>query len=128
MTAVFLGKFSTFGGLLNRNADASTGKVEVDDLDPEFFTWCDHLLWRVDVVRRHFRNMHEAFDAVAHLYESTEWNELRDATINKLAHFVRAGEFLPWVLLCGLQREADALAAHVDIENLNCYFVANGNN
>ena len=35
--AVLGGEFATFGGLLDRQADAATGEVEIDDLHPQLF-------------------------------------------------------------------------------------------
>ncbi len=58
---------SAFCGLFNRQADASTLEVQVDDLDPEFFARGNYLFGKVNVVGRHFRNVHQSFDAVADL-------------------------------------------------------------
>ena len=38
------------------------------------------------------------------------------------------GELLPWILLGGLERQADPLAAEIDLEDLDFDLVANGNN
>jgi len=38
VAAVFLGQFTALCGLLDRQADAATVEVEIDDLDPQFFT------------------------------------------------------------------------------------------
>ncbi|CAB4324459.1 unannotated protein [freshwater metagenome] len=118
---------ATFGSLLDGEADAATLKVEVDDLDPEFFAWRDDLLGKIDVVRRHFRNVHEAFDAVANLHEGTERNELGDTAVDEFANLMGGGEFLPRILLGGLERKADALAVEIDLEDLHVDLVADGN-
>ena len=70
--AVLLGQLATLGGLLDRQADAAAGEVEVDDLDPQLLAGGDDLLGRLDVVGRHLRDVHQALDAVAHLDERTE--------------------------------------------------------
>ena len=126
MLAVLGGEFATLGGLLDRQADAATGEVEIDDLHPQLFTGRDDLLGRVDVVRRHLRDVHEAFDAFADLDECTELDELGDPAVDELLDLMAFGELLPRILLSGLQREADALTAEVDIEHLHLDGVADG--
>ena len=124
---VLFGQFATLGCLLDRQADAAAGEVEIDDLDPQLFAWGNDLLWRVDVVCAHLADVHETLDAFAHLSERTEWHQLGDAAVDQLANFVAVGEGLPRILLSGLERQADALAIEVDIEHLNGDWVANGN-
>ena len=124
--AVLCSELAAFGSLLDRQADATTCEVKIDNLDPELFARCDDLLGTVDVVGRHFRNVHEAFDAVADLNESAELHELGDSTVDELTHLVAFGKFLPRVLLSCFQREADALSAEVDVKHLNLNRVANG--
>ena len=125
---VLLGQLATLGSLLDGEADATTGEVEIDDLDPQLFAGRDDLLGRVHVVRGHLRDVHETLDAFANLHETTERHQLGDTAVDQLAHLVRAGELLPWILLGGLQRQADALTVEVDIEHLNGDLVANGDN
>jgi hypothetical protein len=60
--------------------------------------------------------VHEALDAFADLDERTELHELGDPAVDELLDLVALGEFLPRILLGGLQREADALTAEVDVE------------
>jgi hypothetical protein len=88
VAAIFLGQFATFGGLTDREADTATLEVEVDDLDPQLLARRDNLLWSFDVVSRHFGDVHETLDSIADLDERTEWHELRDATVDKLADFM----------------------------------------
>ena len=109
--AVLLGQLATLGGLLDRQADAAAGEVEIDDLDPQLLAGRDDLVGRVDVVGGHLGDVHEALDAVADLDERTELDELGDPAVDELADLVGGGELLPRVLLGGLQRQADALAA-----------------
>ena len=103
MLAVLGGELATLGGLLDRQRNAATRQVEVDDLDPQFLARRDDLLWRVDVVGRHLRDVDEAFDAVADLNESTELHELGDPTVDELADLVGFGELLPRIGLGGLE-------------------------
>ena len=124
--AVLLGQLATLGGLLDRQADPPAGEVEIDDLHPQLLAGRDDLIGRVDVVRRHLRDVHEALDAVADLDEGTELDELGDPAVDQLADLVGGGELLPRVLLGRLQRQADALAAHVDVEDLDVDLVADG--
>jgi len=60
------------------------------------------LLREVDVVARHLRDVHEAFDAVAHLDERAERHQLGDTAVDQFADLVVRGELLPGVLLRGL--------------------------
>ena len=128
MLAILLGQLATFGGLLDRQADAAASQIEIDDLDPQFLAGRDDLLGGIDVMGAHLADVHQTFDTVAHLYESTEWHQLGDPAVDQLANLVRRGEFLPRVLLGGLERQADALALEVDIEHLNGDRVANSDN
>src|SRR5690606_38789078 len=63
--------------------------------------------------------VHQALDAVLDADERTERHELGDLAGHNLADGVRAGEGLPRVLLRRLEREGDALAVHVDVEDLD---------
>ncbi len=51
-------------------------------------------------------------------------HQLGDPAVDELAHPMVAGELLPRVLLGGLEREADALAVEVDLEDLHLDLVA----
>ena len=64
-------------------------------------------------------DVHQALDAVLDAHERTERNELGDLARDDLADGVGAGEVLPRVLLRRLQRQGDALAVHVDVEDLD---------
>ncbi len=115
---------ATLGSLLDRQADASALEVEVDDLDPQLLAGTDHLLGKIDVLLAHLRDVHETLDALAHLDERTERNQLGDPAVDQLADLVIGGELLPRVLLGGLERKADALLAEIDIEHLHLDLVA----
>ena len=78
----------------------------------------------LDVVRRHLGDVHETFDTVADLYERAERHELGDPAVDEFADTVVGGELLPRILLCRLEREADALAVEIDLEHLDGDFVA----
>ena len=124
MLTVFLGKLAALGSLLDRQADAATGEVEIDDLDPQLFTGSDNLLRSVDMMGAHLADVHQTFDAFADLRERAERHELGDAAVDQLAHFMTVREDLPWVLLGGLEREADSLTIEVDVEHLHGDWVA----
>ena len=49
--------------------DPAALEVEIDDLDPQLLGRGDDLLGKIDVVRRHLRDVDEALDAVADLDE-----------------------------------------------------------
>src|SRR5258705_315161 len=76
---------AAFGRLLDRQGDATPVEIDVDDLDPQLLARCDDLLGRLDVVRGHLRDVHETFDAFAHLHEGAEGHELRDLAVHELA-------------------------------------------
>ena len=105
------GDLATLGGLLDRQRDAPAVEVDVDDLHPELFARGDDLLGRLDVVRRHLGDVHQTLDAFADLHERAERHELGDPAVDELADLVAVGELLPRVLLRGLERQRDALAA-----------------
>ena len=112
------------GGLLDRQRDAPTVEIDVDDLDPQLLAALDDLLGRLDVVDRHLGDVHETLDALAHLDERAEGHELRDPSVDELADLVAGRELLPRVLLGRLERERDALAGQVDVEDLHRDLVA----
>ena len=120
------GDDATLGGLLDRQADAPALQVEVDDLDPEFLTRRDDLFGELDMVGRHLRDVDQSLDSVANLDERAERDQLGDAAIDQLADLVALGELLPWILLGGLEREADALTTAVDVEHLHADLIADG--
>src|SRR5690606_32212905 len=106
-------------GLLQRQRDAATLEVDVDDLDEDLFAHRDDLLGQLDVLAGELRDVHEALDAVCHADERTERDELGDLARCDLTDRVRAGEDLPRVLLRRLQRQGDALAVEVHLEDLD---------
>ena len=116
---------ATLGGLLDREADPSTLKVQVDDLHPEFLTWGDDLFGQLDVVGGHLRDVHEALDSIAHLHEGSERDQLRDPAVDQFAHLVGAGEFPPRILLGGFQGEADPFPAEIHLQHLHLDLVVN---
>ena len=120
------GHDTALGGLLDREADAPALKVEVDDLHPELLIRGDHLLGELDVVGRHLRDVDQALDAVSDLDERAERDQLGDPAVDQLADLMALGELLPGILLGGLQRQADALTATVDVEHLHLDLVADG--
>ncbi len=65
----------------------------------------------------------QTLDALVDAHERTERNELRDLTGDDLPDLVRTGELLPRVFLRRLERQRDALAVHVDVEDLDGDFL-----
>ena len=123
---VLLGDLASVGGLLDRQADSTTLEVDLDDLDPQLLAGRDDLLGQVDVVCGHLRDVHEAFDAVAHLDEGAERHQLGDSAVHQLTFLVAIGELLPRVGLGVLERQADALLVEVHVENLDLDLVTHG--
>ena len=105
--------------LLQRERDATTLEVDVDDLDEDLVADRHDLLGELDVLAAELRDVHEALDAFRDTHERAERNELRDLAGCDLPDRVRAGEHLPRVFLGRLERQRHALALHVDLEDLD---------
>src|SRR3989440_5989836 len=95
--------FATLCRLLDRQRDAPPVEIDVDDLHPQLLAGGDDLLGRLDMVRGHLGDVHEALDALAHLDERAERHELGDLPVHELADLVAVRELLPRILLRGLQ-------------------------
>src|SRR5690606_31194909 len=106
-------------GLLQRQRDPPTLKVDVDDLDHDFLVDLDDLLRYVDVASRELRDVNEALNTVVHAYEGAEGHELRDLARDDMADLVRPGELLPRIFLGRLERQRDPFAIHVHIEDFD---------
>ncbi len=117
--AVLLGHLATLGCLLDGQADPPALEVDVDDLHPQLLTRCHYLLGQVDMVHGHLGDVDQALDAVSNLHEGTERDKLGDAPVDQFADLVRVGELLPWVGLCGLERQADPFLGQIDVEHLD---------
>src|SRR5690606_16046385 len=91
----------------------------VDDLHEDLFTDRDDLVGQLDVLAGELRDVHKALDAVRDAHEGAERDDLGDLARGDLADRVRTREDLPRVLLRGLQRQRDALAVQVDLEDLD---------
>src|SRR5690606_15492679 len=111
-------------GLLQRQRDAAADVVDVDDLDGDDVTDLEHLLGTVDVGLGQLGDVDEALDALLELHEGTERHQLGDGALDELAHVVLAGELAPRVLLRPLERQADPLAVHLDVEDLDLDLLA----
>src|SRR5690606_31308683 len=96
----------------------------VDDLDEDLLTDVDDLLGQLDVALGQLGDVHETLDAVLDAHEGTERDELGDLARDDLADRVGPGEVLPRVLLRRLERQGDALAVHVDVQDLDRDLVA----
>ncbi len=110
-------------GLLQREADATALEVDVDDLDEDLVVDLDDLLRDLHVALGQLGDVDQTLDALVDAHERTEGNELGDLTGNDLPDLVRAGELLPRVFLRRLERQGDALAVHVHVEDLDGDFL-----
>src|SRR5690606_5933177 len=106
-------------GLLQREADPAAVEVDVDDLDEDLGADLDDLLGDLHVALGQLGDVHQALDALLDADERAERNQLGDLAGDDLADLVRAGELLPGVFLGGLEGQGDALALHVDVEDLD---------
>ena len=124
MLLILRSHLTTLCGLLDREADTASLQVQIDDLHPQLLTRGDDLFRQVDMVCRHFGDVYESLDTVAHLHERAERDEFGDSTVDQFADTVARSELLPGILLGSLQREADALAAEIYLEDLHFDLVA----
>src|SRR6478609_7304219 len=106
-------------GLLEGERDTAALEVDVDDLDEQLIPYGDNLLGQLNVAHGELGDVDQAFDAVFNANERAERNQLGDLTRNNLAEGVGAGEGLPRIFLRSLERQGDALAVQVDLENLD---------
>src|SRR3954454_8281989 len=106
-------------GLLQRQRDATTLEVDVDDLDVDLVADVDDLLRDLYVTLGELGDVDEALDALGDPDERAERHQLGDAAGNNLTDRVGAGERLPRVFLRRLERQRDPLAVHVDVEDLD---------
>ena len=106
-------------GLLERQRDAATLEVDVDDLDEDLVADLDDLLGDLDVALGQLGDVHQALDALVDADERAERHQLGDLAGHDLPDLVGAGELLPRVFLGRLERQRDALAVHVDVEHLD---------
>src|SRR6185437_397429 len=109
----------TLVGLLERQADPPPVQVDVDDLYEDLLAHLNDLLRDLHVPVGQLGDVHQALDALLDADERAERDQLGDPAGNDLADLVRAGELLPRVFLRGLQRQRDALAVHVHVEDLD---------
>src|SRR5699024_7249433 len=106
-------------GLLQRQGDAAAVQVDVDDLDHGLLADGDDLVRDIHVALGQLGDVDQALDALLDADERAERNQLGDLARHDLADGVGAGEHAPRVLLGRLQRQGDALAVQVDLENLD---------
>ena len=116
---------NTLISLLEGQRDAAAVHVDVDDLHEQFFANRDNLVCQIHVAHSQLGDVNQTLDAVFHADERTEGNKLGDLAGNDLADGVGPGEGLPRVLLSRLERQGDALAVEVDVQDLDRDLVAN---
>ena len=123
-----LGTADGLAGLLERERDTTTLKVDVDDLDEDIVVDVNDLLGQFDVTLSKLGDVHQAFDALFDANECTERDQLGDLTGHNLTDLVRTSELLPRIFLRGLEGQRYALAIHVDVKNLDGDLGANFDN
>src|SRR5680860_1287510 len=116
---VLAGRVDTLVGLLERQRDAATLQVDVDHLHEDLVVDADDLLGHLDVTDGELGDVHQSLDALLDPHERAERDELGDLARPDLADRVGPRELLPRVLLGRLQRQGDALAVHVDVQDLD---------
>src|SRR5262249_5451179 len=79
----------------------------------------DNLLRDLDMALGQLGDVDQTLDAVVDADERTERNQLGDLARHDLLDRVRPGELTPRVFLRRLEREGDALAVQIDVENLD---------
>src|SRR5699024_714476 len=104
--------------LLERERDAATIEVDVDDLDEDVLVDGDDLLGQIHVALGQLGDVHETLDAVLDAHERAERHQLGDLARDDLAERVGAGDQLPRILVGRLQRQGDELAVEVNVEDL----------
>src|SRR5690625_231700 len=114
--------------LLERERDATTLQVNINDLDQHLFVNLHDLLGQFNVADGQFGNMNEALDAVFDAHKRTERNQLRHLARDDLPDGVGACEGLPRVFLSSLERQRYAFAIHVDVEHLDRDFLTHFDN
>src|SRR5699024_3010291 len=95
-----------------------------DDLDHGLLADGDDLIRHVHVALGQLGDVDQALDALLDADERAKRHQLGDLARDDLADGVGAGEHAPRVLLGRLQRQGDALAVQVDLENLDGDLVA----
>src|SRR5699024_2719568 len=99
--------------------DTTTVEVDVDDLDHGVVVDRDDLVRDLDVALGQLRDVDQALDALVDTHEGAERHELGDLARDDLTDRVGPGEVPPRILLRGLERQRDALAVQVDVEDLD---------
>src|SRR3954452_24936753 len=106
-------------GLLERQRDPATLWAHLDDLAEDAVADLADLLRDLDVALGQLRDVDQALDALVDADERAEGHQLGDLAGDDLADRVGPGELLPRVLLRRLERQRDALAVHVDVQDLD---------
>src|SRR5207245_2587139 len=92
---------------------------DLDDLHLHVLVHRYDLLCGVDVTVGELRDVHEPLDAVGDAHERAERDELGDLTLDDLTRLVQPRELAPRIFLRLLERQRDALALEVDVEDLD---------
>ena len=111
---------------LHRQREAATLVVDLEDLDLDGIAGCDDLTRVLDVMAGQLGDVDEALDAVEDLDERTEGDDLRDDTLELVAHVVRVDDALPRIFLGLFETKGDALTLAVDVEHLDLHRLTDG--
>ena len=112
-----------FIGLFDGERDTTTLQVDVNDLDKYLVARGHDLFRELDVLFRELRDVDEALNAISNSDKGTKGNKLGYCSRCNLANGVGAGENLPRVFLCGLERQGYTLSVHIDLENFHRDFL-----
>src|ERR1700722_12625479 len=130
-TVVVLGELLPRVGiaLLEAEGDAATLFVDVEHHDLDFLAGV-HDLRRVDVLVGpvHFRDVHEAFDAVLDLHERAVVGDVGDLAEHAGVRRVTARDVLPRIRSELLEPEADTRALAIELQNTDIDLVADLHN
>jgi hypothetical protein len=78
-----------------------------------------------DAIVRELADMDESLESVAHAHEGTEVHQLGDGSLNEIANLDVGDCGVPWVWLQLADREANAPALRVDVDDFGINRVAN---
>ena len=127
-----LGRIELFGvvnvSLLEGQGDTTALEIDVDNLDHNFLANGNNLIRYIYVALSQLGDVNETLNALFNAHKRTERNELGDLARHDLADSVGTGELAPRIFLSGLERQGNAFAIHINIEDLNSDFLANLDN
>src|SRR3989475_8542077 len=109
---------------LEREREAASLAVDLDDLGLDLVSLRDDLSRVLDVMLRELGDVHQPFDSRQDLDEGAEGDDLRHLPLDLVALAVGVQHLLPGVGLRLLEAERDALSLAVDVEHLDLHVLA----